>query len=662
MATTLNNCRANITEGGGSGDITGPGSSTDNALAIWAGTDGDELSDSSITVDTGHSYFTSDIGIGVAPASELHVDAGNATESYLKFTAGTTTGQTASDGFDVGVSSAGAAEIRQREDKDLSFFVNNTEYMRIENGSNAGRVLVGDPAGGAVEALWNHSGLKFTNNFAVTDIDKILTVLTTSEVEVTPSGDTNSGAFGIAAYASMGFKNKLLGSNDFNGGIAFNDLWTGNAVSCIGAAGFIYNETSGSVDGALGVYCQALHRGGGSATTTMTGGAFTVATKDDAGSTGSLTNAYGGYFTAVVEDGVSITNAVGGYFDEPRVVSGGNSITNKTACYVDGTLSVEESTVASAASITGMAVDSSVVYLTGSTATTIHGITADTFNKHIWIINQTGQDLTLAHQSGTETTAANRIITDTGSDRTTVGNGTAHLYYSSEDDRWILMGMSYTDHSVIPTIYGSEASGGDLVLGSTSNATQGDVTAIGDNFIMTLNGNDSTFNESNSSLRIQPQGGVLRLANAAGTAAGSFYPHTDGAGTLGSNGLRWNTVFSDKLRVTNVLAFDTPGTNNFTADNQTIPTSTDFSYWRLSSDDGTASNRTFGITSAVITGTVVMLEWNSSNAGELISGGAPGGATIRFAGGTGWTPTQYDTICLIWNGSEYIELYRSANS
>lgn len=37
--------------GGGSGDVTGPGSSTDHAIARWGGTDGDELLDSAPTVE-----------------------------------------------------------------------------------------------------------------------------------------------------------------------------------------------------------------------------------------------------------------------------------------------------------------------------------------------------------------------------------------------------------------------------------------------------------------------------------------------------------------------------------------------------------------------------------------------------------------------------------
>jgi len=57
--------------------------------------------------------------------------------------------------------------------------------------------------------------------------------------------------------------------------------------------------------------------------------------------------------------------------------------------------------------------------------------------KLVVIVNQTGFDMTIAHQSGTDPTAANRIITMTGADRTTTGNGSWIGMYSSAASRWI---------------------------------------------------------------------------------------------------------------------------------------------------------------------------------------------------------------------------------
>lgn len=77
-----------------------------------------------------------------------------------------------------------------------------------------------------------------------------------------------------------------------------------------------------------------------------------------------------------------------------------------------------------------------------SGAFTINGIAAANAQrdgKIIYIVNQTGQDMTIAHQSGTDPTAANRIITMTGSDRATTGNGAATLIYSGAASRWLLI-------------------------------------------------------------------------------------------------------------------------------------------------------------------------------------------------------------------------------
>jgi hypothetical protein len=77
------------------------------------------------------------LGLGLTtPRSRIHIDAGTGTASNIKFTAGTTTGQTATDGFDLGISATGAAEIRQRENLGLSLFTNNSERFSIQGNGN----------------------------------------------------------------------------------------------------------------------------------------------------------------------------------------------------------------------------------------------------------------------------------------------------------------------------------------------------------------------------------------------------------------------------------------------------------------------------------------------------------------------------------------------
>ena len=85
------------------------------------------------------------IGIGIAtPTIDVHIDKGTSTASYIKFTAGTTTGQSATDGFDIGITSNGTAEIRQRENNEFILYTNNTESIRVKGITNS--VIIGGAA------------------------------------------------------------------------------------------------------------------------------------------------------------------------------------------------------------------------------------------------------------------------------------------------------------------------------------------------------------------------------------------------------------------------------------------------------------------------------------------------------------------------------------
>jgi hypothetical protein len=74
-------------------------------------------------------------------------------------------------------------------------------------------------------------------------------------------------------------------------------------------------------------------------------------------------------------------------------------------------------------------------------AFTINGIAGGSDGKFLIILNQTGFNMTVAHESGTDPTAANRITSMTGADRATTGNGSAQFIYSGAASRWILLGV-----------------------------------------------------------------------------------------------------------------------------------------------------------------------------------------------------------------------------
>ena len=87
----------------------------------------------------GQSYHAGNFGLGIAvPTVRLHQDNGTASSSAHKFTAGTTTGQLVTDGFDVGIDPVGNAVINQNENLDIVVKTNNTERMRVLAGGNVG--------------------------------------------------------------------------------------------------------------------------------------------------------------------------------------------------------------------------------------------------------------------------------------------------------------------------------------------------------------------------------------------------------------------------------------------------------------------------------------------------------------------------------------------
>lgn len=105
------------------------------------------------------------------------------------------------------------------------------------------------------------------------------------------------------------------------------------------------------------------------------------------------------------------------------------------------------------------------------------------------------------------------------------------------------------------------------------------------------------------------------------------------------------------------LALEGDSAVSLTADDQAVATA-NVNYISLSSDNGTAANRTFTIT-AGYRGKRLTIEWTGTNAGEIVDDSASGGGAVRLS--ATWTPTQYDTLSLIHNGTDWIETGRSAN-
>lgn len=95
---------------------------------------------------------------------------------------------------------------------------------------------------------------------------------------------------------------------------------------------------------------------------------------------------------------------------------------------------------------------------------------------------------------------------------------------------------------------------------------------------------------------------------------------------------------------------------SLTADNQVVTVGL-LKMIRLSSNDATPANRTFTLTAGSYVGQMLVLTWDDTNAGQLADNTAT--PTVRLS--AAWEPTEDDTLTLIWDGDEWMELCRSAN-
>ncbi|HEV2210863.1 MAG TPA: hypothetical protein VG167_18980 [Verrucomicrobiae bacterium] len=94
----------------------------------------------------------------------------------------------------------------------------------------------------------------------------------------------------------------------------------------------------------------------------------------------------------------------------------------------------------------GVAVGTNVfVEVSGPTgAFTINGINGqpNRDGKFLILLNRTGQNMTIANDSGVEPTAANRIYCLTGADKTVTGNSAAMLIYSGTVSHWVVLSFA----------------------------------------------------------------------------------------------------------------------------------------------------------------------------------------------------------------------------
>lgn len=129
---------------GGYGNIGGTLNTTGGNIYLFPGLGGGNAASGNIylTMNEYENTITGNVGIGLfsstsqIPSASLHQNIRTATATYHKFTAGTTTGMTATDGFDVGISATGEAQLRQYENSNMTFWTNANSYMTLKNDGN----------------------------------------------------------------------------------------------------------------------------------------------------------------------------------------------------------------------------------------------------------------------------------------------------------------------------------------------------------------------------------------------------------------------------------------------------------------------------------------------------------------------------------------------
>lgn len=265
-----------------------------------------------------------------------------------------------------------------------------------------------------------------------------------------------------------------------------------------------------------------------------------------------------------------------------------DSTRNTLVVYINGNWKdlQSKSDVATSASLTSSnftasVVQSSLVRLTGSTVSSVHGMIAASDAKILMLYNESTAAITIKNASGTEGTAANRILCPNGSDVLVLAGQSVMFGYDGTQSRWILLsspssGSGTGSKNYLTQYTASTGSGalnpgnGNFELGSTSGWSLGTVGTL-TNGIPT---GSPTFGSGAS--------GNLSISSiSSGQLAGSYsLSYASSAATTQGNMLASDAFFIDLEDQAKVLTW------KFNYNAQTNPANSDWS--------GTSSN-SFGV-------------------------------------------------------------------
>lgn len=317
-----------------------------------------------------------------------------------------------------------------------SLFENSTSVANLVGNTNA-QTITGAKTFSSASGVWNGT---ITNTPGLTGT----------------MGAVSNGIWWNGRLRAPTLTNGVNYGNAFDSpGSAASTLQLGNgaAASALQASALGYNATaSGENSTAIGDSTEAL-----STSATALGQAAVVETDaPNATAVGKSATVATLHTNSTAIGASALTTAANqirlgtsaGYVSIPGGLHVGGSITNPIVIgtnTVDGHIKFIRYAASSLANGNNAAVPiatNTFVEVSGpSAAFSLNGIANGSDGRFLIVVNQTGFDMTLAHQSGTDPTAANRIITMTGADRTTTGNGAATLIYSAAASRWLLISL-----------------------------------------------------------------------------------------------------------------------------------------------------------------------------------------------------------------------------
>lgn len=428
--------------------------------------------------------------------------------------------------------------------------------------------LEGSPTGGSVywynvtgaANLSEDSSGSATNNAANLEAVAYFTPSVNSIVELrATSTSTFTSANGVAS-GSFTARVQQLGSTAFTG-VAMNALTNAIAAGSLDNTNYAqtWNWSTANTQTGLSMTANALTTGEivdfSTASTSFTGNLLNLtSTGNSGGVTGTLAklDIVGSSSAA---KGLAVNNA--GTGDSINVASTGTGL----AFNATGALALKKGTDYSTVGTTNdwNPGNTSLVRLTGATAQTITGITGGVDGKVLTIINAGSAAASLTNQD-VLSTAANRIITGTGSNLSLAVDASISLVYDSGASRWRVVGGTGSGSSNASVTLGNFATGGVVGTAAATVDVANNLNIAQTTTLQTLTLPSPTTTTA----------GKLVTVSNTGSASFTMYGSQIASGTY-SSGFVWTGTAWQPLNAANNVASDYGENNGITA-NQTLTT------------------------------------------------------------------------------------------